>query len=227
MTRNVRTYAHFCLLARTLEQIGDRWTLLVVRDLLTGAKRYTDLMERLGGITPKTLSQRLRELTETGLIAADRQPGRREVWYRLTDTGLDLAPAVDALITWGLRHAWRLPEPGEPAHVEHLLRTIVTAIDRTAEDREPAQWLFDFAGDQYTVTSDGHRWSLTATGPHGKPDVTVTATVDAFKYFAIDPSAARASDLDVDIAGDAEAVTRFLRLAGTFADVWQRPVPSA
>ena len=62
MTRNVRTYDHFCAVARALEQVGDRWSLLVIRDLLTGAKRFTDLMDRLGGITPKTLSQRLREL---------------------------------------------------------------------------------------------------------------------------------------------------------------------
>ena len=90
MTRNVRTYDHFCLTARALERVGDRWSLLVIRDLLTGAKRFTDLMDRLGGITPKTLSQRLRELEDAGVVAADREPGRREVWYRLTPAGADL-----------------------------------------------------------------------------------------------------------------------------------------
>src|SRR5271154_3177760 len=54
MIRNVRPYDHFCLTARSLERVGDRWSLLVIRDLLTGAKRFTDLMDRLGGITPKT-----------------------------------------------------------------------------------------------------------------------------------------------------------------------------
>ena len=87
MDRNVRTYDHFCLVARSLERVGERWTLLVVRDLLTGPKRFTDLMDRLGGITPKTLSQRLRELEEAELVAADRAPGRREVFYRLTAAG--------------------------------------------------------------------------------------------------------------------------------------------
>ena len=91
MTRNVRTYDHFCLTARALERVGDRWSLLVIRDLLTGAKRFTDLMDRLGGITPKTLSQRLRELEDAGIVTADREPGRREVWYRLTPAGADLA----------------------------------------------------------------------------------------------------------------------------------------
>ncbi len=64
MARATRTYDHFCVLARALERVGDRWTLLVVRDLLGGPRRFTDLMARLGGITPKTLAQRLRELTD-------------------------------------------------------------------------------------------------------------------------------------------------------------------
>src|SRR2546421_6805845 len=97
MTRNVRTYDHFCLTARSLERVGDRWSLLVVRDLLTGPKRFTDLMARLGGITPKTLSQRLRELADAGIAEADREPGRREVRYRLTAAGRELAPVVHTL----------------------------------------------------------------------------------------------------------------------------------
>ena len=83
MPRNVRTYDHFCLVARALERVGDRWSLLVIRDLLTGPKRFTDLMDRLAGITPKTLSQRLRELADASVVVADREPGRREVWYQL------------------------------------------------------------------------------------------------------------------------------------------------
>src|ERR1700759_3392336 len=124
MPRNVRTYDHFCLTARALERVGDRWSLLVIRALLTGAKRFTDLMDRLGGITPKTLTQRLRELEDAGIVAADREPGRREVWYDLTAAGADLRPVLDALGRWGLRHAWRRPQPGESLHAEHLLRSV-------------------------------------------------------------------------------------------------------
>src|SRR6185437_2509506 len=129
MTRNVRTYDHFCLTARALERVGDRWSLLVVRDLLTGPKRFTDLMERLGGITPKTLTQRLRELEDAGIVAADREPGRREVWYSLTAAGGDLRPVLDALGRWGLQHAWRRPQAGEALHAEHLLRSVAHAIN--------------------------------------------------------------------------------------------------
>src|ERR1700759_5570758 len=97
VTRNVRTYDHFCLTARALERVGDRWSLLVIRDLLTGAKRFTDLMDRLGGITPKTPTQRPRGLDHAGIVTPARQPGRREVWYRLTPAGADLRPVLDAL----------------------------------------------------------------------------------------------------------------------------------
>src|SRR5258708_23983607 len=91
---NVRTYGHFCAVARALEQVGDRWSLLVIRDLLTGAKRFTDLMDRLGGITPKTLSQRLRELEDAGIVTVDREPGRRGGWYPLTPARAPPPPLI-------------------------------------------------------------------------------------------------------------------------------------
>ena len=226
MPRNVRTYDHFCLLARALERVGDRWSLLVVRDLLGGAKRFTDLMGRLGGITPKTLTQRLRELEDTGIVAAEREPGRREVWYRLTPAGADLAPAVDALSWWGLRHAWRPPRPGEPLHVEHLLRAITQVIDRITNDRAPARWHFRFRDDgDYLVASDGHRWSMTSAAPQDESDVTITASTDAWVQFVRDPAPRRAPELDIDIRGDTEAIRRFERLLRTFAHAvaQQRP----
>jgi len=210
----VRTYDHFCLVARALERVGDRWSLLVIRDLMTGAKRFTDLMDRLGGITPKTLSQRLRELEGTGIVSADREPGRREVWYRLTPTGADLAPVIDALNWWGLRHAWRWPEPGEPLHAEHLLRTATQAIDLAADDHEPARWHFRLDGTDYLVESDGHQWSLTTRNPAEPADVTITATSQALTALIF-----AGSDRDIDIDGETGAVQRFRRLIRTLAFV--------
>src|SRR5271155_585646 len=163
--RNVRTYDHFCLTARTLERVGDRWSLLVIRDLLTGAKRFTDLMERLGGIPPKTLSQRLRELEDAGIVAVDREPGRREVWYRLTPAGADLGPVLGALGRWGLQHAWRRPRAGEALHAEHLLRSVTQAIDLAGDDREPARWNFRLDDADSRIESDGRHWALTAGAP--------------------------------------------------------------
>jgi DNA-binding HxlR family transcriptional regulator len=218
VTRNVRTYDHFCLVARTLEQVGDRWSLLVVRDLLTGAKRFTDLMDRLGGITPKTLSQRLRELEEAGLVSVDREPGRREVWYRLTSAGEDLGPVIDELSWWGLRHAWRRPQPGEPLHAEHLLRSAIRAIDHAAGDQRPARWHFRLDGADYLAESDGDRWSLAANAPAGPVDVTITGTARALAALIF-----TASDAGLDIVGDDEPVGRFRQLIETMAATVGRP----
>jgi DNA-binding HxlR family transcriptional regulator len=214
MTRNVRTYDHFCLVARALERVGDRWSLLVIRDLLTGAKRFTDLMDRLGGITPKTLSQRLRELQDTGIVAADREPGRREVWYRLTPAGAELGPVIDGLSWWGLRHAWRRPQAGEPLHAEHLLRSAIRAIDLATDDHEPACWHFRLDGADYLAESDGQQWSLAAKAPPAPADVTVTATTASLTSLIF-----AGSDAGIDITGETEPVQRFRRLIGTMATV--------
>ncbi|MGH2604607.1 MAG: winged helix-turn-helix transcriptional regulator, partial [Dehalococcoidia bacterium] len=159
--RTTRTYDHFCSLARALERVGDRWTLLVVRDLIGGPQRFTDLKARLGGITPKTLSERLRELTEAGIVAVDRVSGRREVWYRLTPAGAELAPAVGALTLWGLRHASRPPLPGEAVHPEHLLKAVQLVQAQTPPPLQPLAWRFHFADDgDYTRSFEGQRWEL-------------------------------------------------------------------
>ena len=216
MTRNVRTYDHFCAVARALEHVGDRWSLLVVRDLRTGAKRFTDLMERLGGITPKTLSQRLRELQDSGIVAADREPGRREVWYSLTPAGADLGPVIDGLSWWGLRHAWRWPQAGEPLHGEHLLRAAIQAIDLATDDHRPARWHFRLDGTDYLAGSDGQHWSLGTESPAAPADVTITATTRALTALIF-----AGSDAGIDISGKAGAVRRFRRLIGTMATVVQ------
>jgi DNA-binding HxlR family transcriptional regulator len=212
--RNVRTYDHFCAVARALEQVGDRWSLLVIRDLVTGAKRFTDLLERLGGITPKTLSQRLRELEAAGIVTADRAPGRREVWYRLTPAGADLGPVIDALNWWGLRHAWRWPRAGEPLHAEHLLRAAIQAIGLGADDHQPARWHFRLDGTDYLAESDGQQWSLTTEVPAAPADVTITATTQALTALIF-----AGSDLGIDITGKPRAVERFRRLISTMATV--------
>ena len=226
MARNVRTYDHFCMLARALERVGDRWSLLVIRDLLSGAKRFTDLLDRLGGITPKTLTQRLRELEDAGVLAVDRQPGRREVWYRLTPSGAELAPALDALSWWGQRHASRPPQPGERLHAEHLLRAITLAIEHTEQDPTPACWhLHLHGGGNYQISTDGQHWSLTSlddpnpapTSLNRSPDVSLTADAATFPQFMFDPTATRAAELGVELQGEAEALQRFTRLVKTFA----------
>jgi|GEM_PF-221451 len=227
MSRNVRTYEHFCLLARALERVGERWTLLVIRDLLSGPKRFTDLMDRLGGITPKTLSLRLRELEEGGLVEVDREPGRREVWYRLTEAGADLRPAVEALSLWGARHAWRPPGGGEALHAEHLLAALTRIIDRTAGDPAPARWHLEMEDDgDYVIESEGGHWTLRCGPPGGTPDVTVSTNTFDLRQFLADPTPSRASALGIRVSGAASATARFHRLMDAFRkNVLRSPTP--
>src|SRR5918997_3269506 len=97
-------YQQYCALARTLDVAGDRWTLLLVRELAPGPRRFTDLIEGLSGISRKLLTERLRALERDGLIARQElaPPAARQV-YELTGDGHDLATAMAPLIAWGAR----------------------------------------------------------------------------------------------------------------------------
>src|SRR6266508_1532647 len=97
-----RIYHNFCMMARDLEDVGERWSLLIVRDLLLGPRRFTDIEQSLGGITPTRLTDRLRSLESAGIVVREPAPSGREVWYRLTDVGRDLAPVLDELALWGV-----------------------------------------------------------------------------------------------------------------------------
>jgi DNA-binding HxlR family transcriptional regulator len=98
----VKRYGQFCGLARALEHVGDRWTLLVIRELLLGPSTYGDLLAALDGIPTNLLADRLRQLEADGLVARETDPeDRRRAIYRLTTLGQGLEPAVLALISWG------------------------------------------------------------------------------------------------------------------------------
>jgi DNA-binding HxlR family transcriptional regulator len=217
MARAARTYGHFCTLARALEQVGDRWSLLILRDLLVAPRRFTDLMDRLGGITPTTLTQRLKELEAQGLVRADREPGRREVWYELTDAGRDLEPAIEALALWGLRHGRLAREPGERLHPEHLLTALRIVLARAPAPRQPVRWHFRFIDDgEYTLGFDGERWALTPTSDTGA-DVVVSATSDAWARYLTTPPPKRPAEPDeMEIVGTQGAVEAFRRAVAQF-----------
>jgi DNA-binding HxlR family transcriptional regulator len=204
-------------MATALEQLGDRWTLLVVRDLVAGPRRFTDLSERLAGITPKTLTQRLRELEKHGLVEVDRVSGRREVWYRLTPAGQDLEPVLDELLYWGLRHALRPRDPGEPAHPEHLLWALRIMLEREEVEIGPVSWVIRFVDDgTYLVRHDEDEWTV-ASGDVDDPDVVVSTTRDAWAQFITTAPAARSvEERDLQITGSRRAVKAFLRAIEVF-----------
>jgi DNA-binding HxlR family transcriptional regulator len=108
-----RSYRQFCGVARALDLVGERWTLLIVRDLLIGPRRYGELLESLDGMTSNLLAKRLREMEAVGLLervaAGD---GSRGAAYDLSEAGRSLEPVVMALGAWGWRWMDR-PRPGE------------------------------------------------------------------------------------------------------------------
>lgn len=98
----MRSYGQYCALARALDVVGDRWTLLVVRELLARDCRYSDLREGLPGIATNLLADRLRNLEAAGVVEAYDAPSPvRATMYRLTDRGRGLGPVLRALLVWG------------------------------------------------------------------------------------------------------------------------------
>jgi DNA-binding HxlR family transcriptional regulator len=112
------------LLAHALAVVGDRWTLVVIGSLLDGPQRYGDLQERVPGIAPNILSQRLKRLEEAGVVSArayqDRPP---RYLYELADGGRELAGAMRLLAEWGARHGAGEPDPPRHAACSTPLET--------------------------------------------------------------------------------------------------------
>ena len=104
--RPMRSYGQYCSIARALDLVGDRWTLLIVRELLLqGSCRFTDLKNGLPGVATNLLSTRLKELEDAGLISReDAPPPVATALYTLTEDGLSLEPVLKALGLWGLRY---------------------------------------------------------------------------------------------------------------------------
>ncbi|WP_328525350.1 winged helix-turn-helix transcriptional regulator [Kribbella sp. NBC_00359] len=119
-----KTYGQYCGVARALELVGERWALLIVRDLLVGPKRYTDLRSGLPKIPTNVLATRLKELESAGLVERHVQPRPSgAIVYQLTPYGLDLEPVVLALGRWGARSLGEL-RPGEIATADSLVMAL-------------------------------------------------------------------------------------------------------
>lgn len=110
-----RRYGQYCALARALDTVGERWTLLIVRELLFGPRRYTDLLDALPGIGTNLLADRLKELEQHGVVRRTKLlPPAPAAVYELTEYGRELEPAVVALTRWGSR------ELSKPRRGEHF-----------------------------------------------------------------------------------------------------------
>lgn len=146
-------YQQYCGLARALDVVGDRWTLLIVRELILGPRRFTDLIDGLPGISRNLLTERLRALERDGIIARQvlPPPAARQV-YELTGDGRDLADAMVPLVAWG---AGRLGarQPAESFRPRWAALAMATFADRKAAKGvcETYQYLVGRAAFHYTI----------------------------------------------------------------------------
>jgi DNA-binding HxlR family transcriptional regulator len=154
----MRSYGQICGIAKALELIGDRWTLLVVRELLTrGACRYTDLRNGLPGIATNLLAQRLRELEQAGVIRSEQAPPPvATTVYRLTDRGAELEPIVKAIGDWGIPLLTDVAAD-DVFQTHWLLLPLRADLEDTAPERGPIEIQLDADDDPIVLqAADGN-----------------------------------------------------------------------
>jgi DNA-binding HxlR family transcriptional regulator len=116
-------YGQFCPVAKATEIIGERWTLLVLRELLLGTTRFNDFQRALSRMSPTLLSKRLKQLEECGIVIRKKLSGQKGYEYRLTAAGKELSPLIEVLAVWGMRWA-RDQLTDDELDVEFLMREI-------------------------------------------------------------------------------------------------------
>jgi len=166
-----RSYGQFCGLARSLDTIGDRWSLLIVRELLVGPRRYGELAQALGGIATNLLADRLRALEASGVI--ERQVGEAGgVVYALTAWGTRLRETVESLVRWSapLMVRGRDGDAFEP----RWLVVALPALLRGRTSRRPAEVGIDVPGLFLTVRVDENGPHVDAE-PDERPDTILAA----------------------------------------------------
>lgn len=155
----MRSYEDPCGIARGLDVIGERWALLVVRELLFGPKRFTDLHHGLPTASQNVLSQRLRELEESGVVRRRRLGPPAAAWvYELTDRGRDLEPALFHLARWGSRGAMT---SGTDLSTDALMFALKTSFDPEAARGLRATYEIRLGADRFRAAIADGRLELT------------------------------------------------------------------
>jgi DNA-binding HxlR family transcriptional regulator len=207
-----KSYEQYCPVARTLDVVGERWTLLIVRDLLMGPKRYTDLREGLPGIATDILTARLRTLESGGFVRRRELPRPAPAMvYELTDDGhRRLAPAVLALGRVSMTTLGS-PEPGEDVRAEHLVVGLRVSFQREefADLTETYELIID--GEPFTVrVEDGA--VETRVGAASDPAMTLATDPRTLAALLIRETSAddALADERARLDGDRAALDRFV-----------------
>jgi DNA-binding HxlR family transcriptional regulator len=207
-----RSYDDGCAAAHALDLVGERWALLVVRELLLGPKRFTDLRAGLPGTSPNVLAQRLRELERAGIVRRRKlPPPAASRIYELTEWGKDLEPVIISLGRWGVRSPSK-PRDAELS-VDSLILSFRTMFDPHAADGLRASYELRLGEESFRAVVDEGRFEI-ERGVADRPDATVetdAGTLAALVYEDRHLAEALRSG-DVRIEGDREVVARFLSL---------------
>jgi DNA-binding HxlR family transcriptional regulator len=208
----MRTYDDGCAAAHALDLVGERWALLIVRELLLGPKRFTDLRAGLPHASPNVLAQRLRELEGAGVVRRRKlPPPAASRVYELTDWGLELEPVIVRLGRWGAR------SPSKPRDaalgVDSLILSFRTMFDPRAADGLSASYELRLGEDRFHAEVADGRFEI-ARGVADRPDAILETDPNTLATLVYDDrelaEALRSGDLKIE--GDGSAVERFLGL---------------
>jgi DNA-binding HxlR family transcriptional regulator len=207
-----RTYEDSCGVAHGLELVGERWAMLVVRELMLGAKRFGDLKDDLPGISANVLSHRLDELEQAALVTRHKLPKPASVWvYDLTDWARELEPVLQSFGRWAARD----PQHRKDLHfgATSLILSLRTNFDPTLADGVNVTVQLR-PGDAALVARVARKKLTIEPGEVDEPDVTISGDPRMFAsvVYAGRPLADAAQSGDLVVDGDQAAAQLFLSL---------------
>jgi len=181
-----RSYGQYCTVARALDVVGERWTLLLVRELSTGPKRFKDLLEGLPGIGTNLLTYRLKTLEGQGIVRrATLPPPAGSSVYELTQLGRSLEPVIVALSRWGAR-LLDAPREEEDLRAGWAAVAMRSAIGRGATNNPPGTYEFRIDGEAFHVrVRDGEEGERVEARQGSAPDPDLVVTGDAESFLAV------------------------------------------
>jgi DNA-binding HxlR family transcriptional regulator/putative sterol carrier protein len=206
-----RTYGDGCAIAHGLDLVGERWALLVVRELLLGPKRFTDLKRGLPNASPNVISERLRELERAGIVKREKLPPPASLRvYALTDWGRELEETVVSLGRW----AARSPSPSDaPVGLDSIVLALRTLFDPGAAKGLQASYELKLGEDRFRIDVSGDEIEI-ARGEADQADATIDTDPDTLTavLWRGRPLADAQRAGDVRIEGDQAPVERFVSL---------------
>jgi DNA-binding HxlR family transcriptional regulator len=210
-----RSYEQYCAIAKALDVVGSRWTMLVVRELLGGPRRFGDLMDGLPGIGTNLLSERLRELQDAEVIRQRTlPPPAGSTVYELTERGKMLGGVAMALAWWGYE-LLGTPKRGDDFRVHWFMVIGQAAFNRQAagEERLVCEMRTSDADVSHFRVEDGQFKIF--QGPASDPDLTLTGAPQQFiKLFTGKVSAGDAVSNGISLDGDLKTLERVVELFG-------------